>query len=117
MSADPRISNRVLVCRDCGAPLEIVCPTHGRTVSRIVEDTPQTKASSPHTAREPKAGSVRGRIRDHVALHSAEHPCSTQQVADALLISVAHAAVELSYLLNHGMVRRVGRGLYAGPLP
>lgn len=32
------MSGRVLVCRDCGAPLEIVCPTHGATVSRLVSE-------------------------------------------------------------------------------
>lgn len=117
MSTDPRVSNRVLVCRDCQQPLEIVCPTHGRTVSRTVDVAPSDREpKSPRVPRRPRklnALRLRDRIQGFVSLYNATAPCTPSLIADRFGITAAHASVELVYLVKHGLVARVGKGLYA----
>lgn len=114
MTPDPRVSNKRLVCRDCGEPLEIVCPTHGRTVSRIVEDVPRARLLKPPRVEVPK---VRDRIRDFIARHDASAPCTPAMIAEHVGVTKKHVSVDLVYLVRDGLVARVGKAQYAAVQP
>jgi hypothetical protein len=102
-------TGKILVCRCCGEPLRVVCPTHGTDFGGTI--VPDHRAGIP--ARLLRPGTVRERI--YFALPGPGDPPhgSHQEMADRLGVTIEHVRVELSELLRRGLVRRVSRGQYA----
>lgn len=118
------MTGRVLVCRDCGQPLEIVCPSHGATVSRVVSELHAAHAASLASPTETKPLSAASARRRRVCRpgvtadvmgalsHDPEHPSGVNAIATAIDRTVQAVQCELTNLVKAGRVERVGRGLY-----
>lgn len=102
------MSGRVLVCRECGEPLQIVCPTHGSTVSVIGLEPPPP----PPPPNAPRPNSVRHRIWMAVS-DNPRHPSTSTEVAARTGLDRRHVNVEISFLCRQAkLLERVAYGKY-----
>ena len=106
-----------ICCAKCGQPVKVVCDAHGTDcVLDLTGDAVPVNVRKAEPA--PVSGLRSGSVRERIALlcNSVRDDAGairTCDVASTLGISAAHASVELTYLVNQHIVRRVRRGYFA----
>ena len=102
------MTGRILVCRCCGEPLQVVCPTHGAQVGGTI--VPDHREHLSVLALRP--GTIRERL--FLALPAATDPPHEpiDQLADRIGVTAQHVRAELAQMLRRGLIGRRARGQY-----